>query len=580
MLATLEIFFDRINRGSIMVLLSLIFLITAGCVLKYFFRDEGKTLSPATHLRPLPGPERNVLGNNAGQFNPVAPFFTFQKWARKYGPIFQVKLGSQHIISVNDPVMAKELFEKRGNKYSSRIPPHVSFDLLSQGRRIAFAPSGAMHRAFRKQMQSILSITRTSENQKHQELESRQLLQDVLRISKTTQDFNNDDTKIQSALRRYTASVMFTLAFGHRIPDIDDGGFAKTIFDIMNDNAISVQPGRYYADIFPILRKLPYFLRTWQHEVERKIKWQWPFLYRLLSQTEKQKENRISNPGIVRALIDQRSSMTPQEQADNFIDDKSIAYQSLTIVEAGADTTAISLMNFVLAMALYPAVLKKGQVAVDDAVSDSRLPTFTDMVKLQYIRQIVSETLRWRPPITMGIPHANTVDDDINGFFIPKNSIIIGNIWAMHQNPTHYHDPERFEPARYDHSAKLAFDSSLEPNAMDRNHYTFGWGRRICPGMHLAESSLLLLVARILWTFDIVRATDAAGRPYPLSADPLKDYDNSIIQSPKAFPVVFRLRSDKRGSVIQESHTEAMRVWNELDLDLFSTKSGGAPQKA
>ncbi len=77
-------------------------------------------------------------------------------------------------------------------------------------------------------------------------------------------------------------------------------------------------------------------------------------------------------------------------------------------------------------------------------------------------------------------------------------------------------------------------------------------GRRICSGLHPAENSLLLLVARLLWAFNIFRASDAAGNVLPLSADPLKDYENSSLISPKVFPVAFQLRSEKRGSVIRD----------------------------
>ena len=61
-----------------------------------------------------------------------------------------VKLGSQPIISLNDPVLAKELFEKRGSNNSSRVSPYVGYELLSQKRRIGFTPSGEQHRAYRR----------------------------------------------------------------------------------------------------------------------------------------------------------------------------------------------------------------------------------------------------------------------------------------------------------------------------------------------------------------------------------------------------------------------------------------------
>lgn len=43
-------------------------------------------------------------------------------------------------------------------------------------------------------------------------------------------------------------------------------------------------------------------------------------------------------------------------------------------------------------------------------------------------------------------------------------------------------------------------------------HSAFGWGRRVCPGMHLGSASVTLNIARILWAFNVKPAKDAAGR--------------------------------------------------------------------
>lgn len=568
LLTILTTAFQASSKMWFVVALAPTLLLTVLIIFGFGFRSE------ALAQNVLPGPRANIFGDNAGQFNPTAPFSAFHRWAIMYGPVFRLKIGSQRVVVVNDPTMAKELFEKRGSTYSSRVVPHVSFDLLSQGRRIAFAPSGAMHRTFRKQLQSILSITRSRDHRRIQDLESCQLIRDIFEFSVRQQSvsYKDDSGEVtQAMMRRYTASVMFTLAFGHRLSGVrvEDQGFAKTVFDIMHDNSVAVQPGRYYADIFPWLRRLPYCLRTWEHETEKKLAWQWPFLQRILIQVELQKSRGLANPGLVRALLDQRSGKTTKEQEDLFLDDKSIAYQSLSVVEAGSDTTAISLMNFLLAMAMNPTLVKAGQEAVDAVVPISRLPTFDDMTNLQYIRQLVKETLRWRPPITMGIPHANIHDDNIEGFRIAKNTMVVGNIWAMHQDPTHYTSPENFDPSRYYQSTKSAFESSTEPDAMDRDHYAFGWGHRICPGMHLAENSLLLVVARLLWAFNIEQSVNCDGSRQLLTADPLEDYDNSIIMSPKPFPIVFKVRDKERAAVINSSYSNALQQWEEMGLDIF-----------
>ena len=546
---------------TVCLLISISFSILCYYLRRFWIKAPG--------LKVLPGPPPNFLGQNAGQFDPLSPFSTFHKWAREYGPIFQLKVGFQHIISVNDPRIAKEMFEKRGAKYSGRLSPHVGYDLLSKRRRIAFAPNGPMHAAFRRQIHGILSVSRTKQNHQIQELESRQALNDILDYSETAAKSENPIfADVQSIFRRYTLSVMMTLSFGHRVQTLHDQ-IVKTVFDIMDDIARTIQPGQYLVDILPILKRLPYFLRTWEHEVDRKLEWQLPFMQNLLVRTEEQMAKETPNTGLIRALLEQRRGMNDQERDAKFLDDKSIAFQSMTLMEAGSDTTAITVMNFLIAMLLNPRVMWKGQESIDSFMSGSRLPSFQDLPHIPYINQIVKEVMRWRPVILMGIPHSNATDDVLDGYHIPPNSLIFGNIWAMHHDPEHYHDPEDFIPERYDGNNKSAFESSVEADAMDRDHYIFGWGRRICPGMHLAEASVLLLVARLLWAFDIVPATDSNGKQLQVSADIVTAYEHSIIASPKVFPISFKVRSHARGQVIRESYKDALAKWEDMKLDLF-----------
>lgn len=53
-------------------------------------------------------------------------------------------------------------------------------------------------------------------------------------------------------------------------------------------------------------------------------------------------------------------------------------------------------MNFILAMALYPAVLKKVQAEIDNVVGNGRLPTLQDRSSLPYVNACIKEAMRWR----------------------------------------------------------------------------------------------------------------------------------------------------------------------------------------
>jgi Cytochrome P450 len=80
-------------------------------------------------------------------------------------------------------------------------------------------------------------------------------------------------------------------------------------------------------------------------------------------------------------------------------------------------------------MALYPEVQRKARDEIDRVIGPGRLPTIADRGRLPYVDAIVKEIFRWHPAVTMGIPHMSTADDMYDGYYIPKGSIILPNIW-------------------------------------------------------------------------------------------------------------------------------------------------------
>lgn len=52
----------------------------------------------------------------------------------------------------------------------------------------------------------------------------------------------------------------------------------------------------------------------------------------------------------------------------------------------------------------------------------------------------------------------------------------------------------------------------MNPDISQRDHFVFGAGRRICPGMNIADRSLFLAISRLLWAFRFDKAVDGNGR--------------------------------------------------------------------
>ena len=171
---------------------------------------------------------------------------------------------------------------------------------------------------------------------------------------------------------------------------------------------------------------------------------------------------------------------------------------------------------------------------------------------------MVKEILRIRPVTTIGTPHYTTADLIYKDYYIPKGTIVCLHQYAIHFDPTRYEEPELFRPERYlDHPLKAgAYSGHSDPYA--RDHFDFGAGRRICPGMHLAENSLFITLAKILWSFKIEPPLkpDGSFQEMDTSDDAYEPGSNTL---PKSYKVRFLPRGAKREQVIRDEWTQAKK---------------------
>lgn len=169
-------------------------------------------------------------------------------------------------------------------------------------------------------------------------------------------------------------------------------------------------------------------------------------------------------------------------------------------------------------MLAYPDAQKRAQAEIDSVVGRSRLPSFSDMDHLPYLRAMVKETFRWRSPDPLGVPHSSCKDDWYQGLFIPAGTLCIVNCWALNHDLDIYGpDVDQFRPDRHLNNQALIVPGSSDTK--EDGHVSYGFGRRICIGKHLANNSLLIDMAIMLWAMNIERATDENGIELPLDID-------------------------------------------------------------
>lgn len=168
--------------------------------------------------------------------------------------------------------------------------------------------------------------------------------------------------------------------------------------------------------------------------------------------------------------------------------------------------------------------------------------------------------------MTADLNSLNDADDWVEGKFLPKGTIVVINTWGMHMDPGVWEDPEKFNPDRYCKHRLLATEYVAAGDWQKRDHYGYGVGRRICPGMYLAERNMLVSIAKLIWAFKFEALEGLEGGPVPIDPDPVTGYHNGFLYCAKEYGCKPRVRSDMvRETVIREFQEAKQNVFNRFD---------------
>ncbi|CAL9167340.1 unnamed protein product [Musa hybrid cultivar] len=165
---------------------------------------------------------------------------------------------------------------------------------------------------------------------------------------------------------------------------------------------------------------------------------------------------------------------------------------------AGTDTSAIIVEWAMAEMLKNPAILSRAQAELDDVVGRDRLLEETDLPKLAYLQAVCKEAMRLHPSTPLSLPHFSHEDCEVNGYYIPKNTRLLVNIWAIGRDPEVWEEPLVFDPDRFITGKGARYD----PQGNDFEFIPFGAGRRVCAGKLVGMVFVQYLLGMLVHAFD------------------------------------------------------------------------------
>ncbi|KAG6914605.1 hypothetical protein DXG01_016368 [Tephrocybe rancida] len=510
---------------------------------KWYQQSRGHRYPPVCQFKP----ELNYVLGNLLSIPLEYPWTHFAKIARSGDDaIYYHGLGNS-ILVLNSLESIHDLLINKGNTYSSRPFFVVASELMDLVKSTAFIPFGRRWRLHRKFSRIALNPGMVREYEGALSGVSTLLTKSLRQTPEAFVDHVRF-AKINISLRAAGRVIMSTI-YGIDVHSAEDQyiSIAELAMDMISKAVI---PGAYLVDLIPAMKYLPKWIPfTAFHQVGSRGRVlvaeliQKPFEHVKAGIIFGYEVAGTAKPSFTKDVLTKGEFQAERKTDDEFETTLKWASASIIVltvvarVVAGQEVVSSSILNMIMAMATNPDKLKIAQVELSKVVG-SRLITVDDRDHLPYVHAIIKETLRWHPPLPMAIARSSIEDDTYRGYLIPKNTIIIPNIWYLHYRfgfsiatqifpraIAHATDmeypPEKFVPERF-----LGNNPPIDPST-----YCFGFGRRygqpvpraskliqprICPGRMLAENAVFLMTANILKSFDIKQSVDKTGRTVPI----------------------------------------------------------------
>ncbi|KAH7325479.1 cytochrome P450 [Rhizoctonia solani] len=421
-------------------------------------------------------------------------------------------------ITVNTIELATELLEKHASATADRPRNIMIQELLGWSDAVGFRQHDEWHKKQRRILASALHPT-AARSYESQHLDSTLSL--LRRISQDQKSFQKHTSDV-------IGNFILRLAYGYT-PGRDDSLLATVhrAFSYLAKASAQYFP----VNDFSILRYLPAWFpgggfQTFGKEGRQSRDLYANGLFEMVF--EQVRHGGAEHPSYASQLLEAKGGANITDT-----DMELIKWTAASLFTGGSTTTVGLIWSFILMVSLHPEAAKLAREEIDVVVGRERVPELKDREKMPYMEALLQEVMRLCPVAPLGLPHSATEDIQLGSYRIPKNATINPNIWAMLRDPNHYSSPHTFDPSRY-----LKAKPDLDPRK-----YIFGFGRRVCPGLHVANNAVWIMCAGILSVFDlqpgpelVARVEQLGGRGSPQMFKLFKPY---LVYDPLPFTCNF-----------------------------------------
>ncbi|WP_418002854.1 cytochrome P450 [Mycobacterium sp. PDNC021] len=171
--------------------------------------------------------------------------------------------------------------------------------------------------------------------------------------------------------------------------------------------------------------------------------------------------------------------------------DEDVVNHMIFLLFAAHDTSAVTISTMAFYMAKHP----EWQVrARERALSMTALPEYSSLAEMSELDLIFREATRLNAPVP-GVVRQVREDAVIDGYLVPKGSIVMASTFSVHTNPRYWTKPETFDPTRF-----------APERAEEKTHryawMPFGGGVHKCIGLYFAQMEIKTILHNLLRDYE------------------------------------------------------------------------------
>lgn len=433
------------------------------------------------HRRPKnypPGPWRLPLVGCLFHLDPKQPHLSLQQFVKKYGNVLSLDFANIPSVVVTGMPLIKEIFTQMEHNFLNRPATLLRKHLFNKnGLIFSSGQTWKEQRRFALMTLRNFGLGKKSLEQRIQE--------EAYHLVEAIKDEGGLPFDPHFNINKAVSNIICSVTFGERF-EYHDSQFQEMLR--LLDEAMCLESSMMCQlyNIFPrILQYLPGSHQT--------LFSNWRKLKLFISDIIKN-HRRDWDPDEPRDFIDaflKEMAKYPDKTTTSF-NEENLICSTLDLFFAGTETTSTTLRWALLCMALYPEVQEKMQAEIDRVIGQGRQPNLADRDSMPYTNAVIHEVQRIGNIIPFNVPREVAVDTYLAGFNLPKGTMILTNLTALHRDPKEWATPNTFNPEHFLENGQFKKRESFLP---------FSMGKRACLGEQLARSELFIFITSLIQKF-------------------------------------------------------------------------------